>query len=117
MGCDSGEGQGSGRGIINVGRLSRSRGGTVSAAADGREALSEVLVGEGPYCTAVLPFLRAPRRFSCGPARRAEDSSPVRQHWENDGPASEGGRGGRTAHPVPSFAPFPGLANAARRLP
>src|ERR1035438_4796963 len=46
-----------------------------------------------------------PRRFSCGsaarrarrrPARRAQDSSPVRQHWENGGPASAPERGGRT---------------------
>src|ERR1019366_632662 len=29
-----------------------------------------------------LALLRGPRRFPCGPARRAQDSSPVRQHWE-----------------------------------
>src|ERR1019366_3214682 len=30
------------------------------------------------------------------PARRAKDSSPVRQHWEQNGPAPAPGRGGRT---------------------
>jgi hypothetical protein len=49
-------------------------------------------------CLVCRQFLRAPRRFSfsCDPARRAKDSSPVRQHWERDGPASAPERGGRT---------------------
>src|ERR1017187_1793746 len=34
--------------------------------------------------------------ISSFPARRAQDSSPVRQHWESDGPASAPERGGRT---------------------
>src|SRR5665811_1811076 len=59
----------------------------------------------------------APRRFSRSPARRAKDSSPVRQHWENDGPASAPGLGGTTGQPVPLFRPVPGLANAACLLP
>ena len=59
----------------------------------------------------------APRRFSRSPARRAKDSSPVRQHWENDGPASAPGPGGTTGQPVPLFRPVPGLANAACLLP
>jgi hypothetical protein len=59
----------------------------------------------------------APRRFSRSPARRAKDSSPVRQHWENDGPASAPGPGGTTGEPVPLFRPVPGLANAACLLP
>src|ERR1035441_7639623 len=35
------------------------------------------------------------RRFQASQARRAQESSPVRQHWENDGPASAPERGGR----------------------
>src|ERR1035441_798018 len=54
-------------------------------------------------CTTRYSFLRAPRRISCDPARRAKDSSPVRRHWERDGPASAPGRGGRTEAAV-SFA-------------
>src|ERR1035441_8453658 len=45
---------------------------------------------------------------SCGPARRAKDFSPVRQHWESDGPASAPARGVTTDQPVPSYAPFRG---------
>src|ERR1035437_444417 len=59
----------------------------------------------------------APRRFSRSPSRRAKDSSPVRQHWENDGPASAPGPGGTTGQPVPLFHPVPGLATAACLLP
>src|ERR1019366_5132105 len=54
--------------------------------------------------------------ISSFPARRAQDSSPVRQHWENDGPASAPERGGRTRAAV-LYRPVPGLANAARPLP
>src|ERR1019366_7083680 len=48
MGCDAGERQGPGQGIVDVGRLSRPRSGSVSAATDGRETLSEVLVDGHP---------------------------------------------------------------------
>src|ERR1019366_6086223 len=39
---------GPGRGVVHVGRLSRPRSGSVSAATDGRETLSEVLVDGHP---------------------------------------------------------------------
>src|ERR1017187_9621794 len=54
--------------------------------------------------------------ISSFPARRAQDSSPVRQHWENDGPASAPERGGRT-RAAAFYRPVSGLANAARPLP
>src|ERR1035441_2052910 len=44
--------------------------------------------------TSLIP--RRPRRASRRPARRAQDSSLVRQHWEKDGPALAPERGGRT---------------------
>src|ERR1035441_3548054 len=50
-------------------------------------------------------------------ARRAKDSSPVRQHWGKDDPASAPGRGGRTDAAVPSYAPFRGWQIGARLLP
>jgi hypothetical protein len=53
--------------------------------------------------TIVLKFLRL--------ARRAKDGSPMRQHWENDGPTSAPERGARTYQPF--FRPVPGLVNAA----
>src|ERR1035441_7287768 len=43
------------------------------------------------------------------PARRAKESSPVRQHWEKDDPASAPERGGRTDEADPLFRPVPGL--------
>src|ERR1035438_5125682 len=54
------------------------------------------------------------RTSSTGTARRAKDSSPVRQHWEKDGPAVAPGRGGRT-HGAVLLAPHSGACK--RRSP
>src|ERR1035438_3064867 len=51
--------------------------------------------------------------MSSFPARRAQESSPVRQHWENDGPASAPERGGRNRAAV-LLSPRSG---AAKRRP
>ena len=46
------------------------------------------------YCQVFVSSRAA--TISSFPARRAQDRSPVRQHWESDGPASAPERGGRT---------------------
>src|ERR1035438_3611572 len=46
------------------------------------------------YCQVFVSSRAA--TISSFPARRAQDRSPVRQHWESNGPASAPERGGRT---------------------
>jgi hypothetical protein len=50
-------------------------------------------------------------------ARRAQDSSPVRQHWEKDGHRPSPGTGRKNRRGGLFFRPVPGLPNAACPLP
>ena len=49
-------------------------------------------------------------------ARRAKDSSPVRQHWENDGPVPSPGTG-RKDRAAELLTPHSGAGQLARLLP
>src|ERR1035438_2378667 len=55
-------------------------------------------------------------RTRISPARRAKDSSPVRQHWGNDGPALAPARGGR-GHAAVLLTPRSGAGKRGRLLP
>src|ERR1019366_3231033 len=59
-------------------------------------------------------WLEAGRRFSCGPARRAQDSSPVRQHWEKVVPPKP--RDG-AEEPTSILSPRCGAGKRRRLLP